>query len=692
MVTKKSKDFLYGGTTVVEGSALMRVTALGDDSVLGKILSTVQEAQTSKPPIQEFADKVARYFVPVVACISVVTLLGWIIVAVVGAVPNSWYEKEGSPYLLAFYFALSVWVSACPCAFGLATPTAVLVATGIAAKYGILVRRGAALQFAAEVNTVAFDKTGTLTKGCTEVSDFQFIDAKDGSVVKLPYYSASEDGTVKEDFKIGHVVRTLDEYDDLLYILRLLLAAEVRSSHPLAKGLTAYCKQAISSLSSVAMDKTEGDSMRILPSENALIFDVVPGQGVHMHSNVDNSGDFSEPHLSVLVGSPKLLEGHGIPVPNVITQIANGYRVGGKVALFLSVNGVLRAVMGVSDAVRPEALHVIASLKKRGIRCFMVTGDEPTTARAIGASVGIPSACILASAKPEDKEQFIAALQTSSSSRIAFVGDGTNDSPALARANVGFTMASGSDIALEAGDMVLCRNDLRDLLTALKLSRQTLRKIRVNYVWAFAYNLLLIPLASGVLYPALHFALSPMFAGAAMALSSVSVVVSSLLLFLFTPSTVGGVEMKNARIDSAEEINSSGAVELSTLNTGGEHAEKLVQCNCPVSVVEMVDNSPSSFLSSLGMISEHSAFQEVVDGPTAVEILASYKEEKLKQNFVEYSKHPRESETKNILMRSHSLRNRRMARDTKDAIVGQGCGCGKGNCKCGEGCKCGGSK
>eukprot|EP01038_Epipyxis_sp_PR26KG_P012668 gene12668-16984_t len=498
VVIKNEKDIVYGGTVVVEGSGFMRVTAYGDDSTLGKIISSVQNAQSSKPPIQELADRIAVIFVPAIASISFLTLFAWIIAYWLGVIPLEWYiHKYQNAYVMAFFFSLAVWVSACPCAFGLATPTAVLISTGIAAQHGILIKNGAAIQYAAEINAVAFDKTGTLTKGCTEVSDIIFCvssatsDASSFKYISLPKFSKLTNDSIQAT---SHFLKTLSHnYNtngiNIFYGLLLLQLAENRSSHPLAKGITDYCNVFLYNFSTQVSSLKINEKMNI-PNESDLQFEVVAGEGIRMYTmnNVGMNG------VEVLVGSMKLLESRNVIIPEQINNIAKGFKHGGKVAIFMSINGVLQAVIGVADMVRDESAYVIAMLKNRGIDCYMITGDETTTAHAIGRAIGLTPDFIIAGAKPADKENVILAMQAKGL-KVAFVGDGTNDSPALASADVGFVMASGSDIAIET-----------------------------------------VPLASGVFYPSFHISIQPMAAGIAMALSSVSIIISSLMLYRYNPT------------------------------------------------------------------------------------------------------------------------------------------------------------
>jgi Cu+-exporting ATPase len=587
VVKKRFNDPLYGGTTCVEGSAEMRVTACGDDSVLGKIVSTVMDAQASKPPIQEVADTVARYFVPLIAIISVCTLIIWSVAWLCNAVPVSWYggsrtnltSDRHSFFMFAGMFALSVWVSACPCAFGLATPTAVLVSTGLAAQFGVLVRKGAAIQFAAEVDTVCFDKTGTLTCGKTAVSDFVIVlhrdvpSIGDNADTKVVLVDAYEKAPLDPQLRADHAT-----------LIHVLLSAELQSNHPLAVGIAQFCSNRLSDLS---LSTNAG-----APLKGSLV--VVPGQGILFTADTRQPGGQVVGETVVLVGSPVLMASNNVPLAQPVMRAINGLRAGGKVAMLVAVNNVVCAVIGVSDMVRQESAAVVESLRRRGITSYMITGDAESTAHAIGAVVGIEKSHIFAGTKPKDKETIVAAL-VKNGKKVAFVGDGTNDSPALARASVGIAMSSGSSIAIESGDMVLCNNDLHAVVIALDLSVKTMRRIKLNYLWALVYNACLVPVAAGIFVPSFQFALAPTMAGMAMAASSVSIVVSSLLLQLYTPppslipvksessshSTIGS-EDSLLHTSSSPQASPKGHG-LTRFNSFAVTELAIEKCNCPVS-------------------------------------------------------------------------------------------------------------
>jgi P-type Cu+ transporter len=711
LVNKKIGDTVFGGSMVVEGSCELTVTSCGDNSALGKIVGSVQAAQVSKPPIQEVADRIARWFVPAVALFSLGTFAVWLGLGITGYVPLEWFTEKnpnGNYILFAFVFSLAVWVSACPCAFGLATPTAILVSTGVAANLGILIRKGAALQHAAEVDVVVFDKTGTLTLGKTTVCDFIVVPEE---VVKGRRLSVSRP------------LRTL---------LKLLLAAESSSSHPLAKGISEYC---IAQLSD--QDRDPKRAIGLGQRENKKVqINVVPGQGIKLTVSpafvAQDEADESNPHdddsesvqdLQVLVGSQELLSTHGIILTTKQLDTAAGLRVGGKVAVFMAMDDRLRVIIGVSDMVRPDAAAVIATLKGWGMRCYMVTGDQRATGVAIGQAVGIASNMVFAGAKPEEKEKFIEKLQLAGK-KVAFIGDGTNDSPALARANVSFAMAGGTDIAIEAGDIVLCRNDLSSMATAMHLARQTMRRIKINYFWALVYNIVLMPVSAGVLFPSNHFALMPMLAAAAMALSSVCIVLSSLLLLLYRPpvlrqvQTLAFKEPAKAKAGAKPDAPTSGADSPTKAAKKGSVAISQF-CNCPASLapilldkVGFLQGASSALLARLlaigtvrgagYMLNEDlennegaqvfvSDVQKFLRSEVPIDKFVFDQEEapvRRPMSLVRFSR-PQSVEIPSAEAMNKRRKSMKQVNPSETEAAGTGCNCKKSNCRCGPECKCG---
>jgi Cu+-exporting ATPase len=449
-VEKTAGAAVSAGTVNRTGSFVFRATRVGSETTLARITRLVAEAQGSRAPIQRLADRVAAVFVPVVLVVAALTFLGWLLL---GPEPR---------FLMALTTTVAVLVIACPCAMGLATPTAIMVGTGVGAEHGILVKSATALELLHRVRTIVFDKTGTLTVGRPEVTDV------------LP------------------AGMTPDE------ALGIAAAAEQGSEHPLGEAIVRHAKER-----GVALPPIES-------------FDTIPGQGLDALA-VDGR---------ILLGNRTLMEARGIELgPWEETSAALAAQ--GKTVVYLAFAGRLAAVIAAADTLKPEAPGVAAALRALGLEVVMLTGDARRTAEAIARQAGIDR--VLAEVLPEVKARAVAALQDGGT-LVAMVGDGINDAPALAQADVGIAMGSGTDVAIEAADVTLMRGDLRGVAGAVDLSRQTIRVIRQNLVWAFGYNVVLIPVAAGVLYPLSGTLLSPILAGAAMAFSSVSVVANSLRL------------------------------------------------------------------------------------------------------------------------------------------------------------------
>jgi len=449
-VTKTREARVFGGTVNGTGTFVFRATRVGADTTLARIIDLVQQAQGSRAPIQRLADRVAAVFVPVVLAIAGLTFLAWWLVGPVPAL------------LHALVNAVAVLVIACPCAMGLATPTAIIVGTGRGAERGILVKSALALELLHEVRTIVFDKTGTLTVGKPAVTDV--------------------------------VVDGIDEDA----VLALAAAVEQGSEHPLADAIVSRAKERGVALPPVAE------------------FEAVPGQGI----------DAMAPDGRVLLGNRTMMDERGIDVSRLAPRAAS-LAADGKTVVYLALAGRALGLVAAADALKPDAVVAVGALRRLGLDVVMLTGDTEATAEAIARRAGIDR--VRAQILPDDKAREIAALQTQGG-RVAMVGDGINDAPALAQADVGIAMASGSDIAIDAADVTLMRGDLTGIVDAVLLSRHTMRVVKQNLAWAFGYNVVLIPVAAGVLYPLWGIQLSPMLAGAAMAFSSVSVVLNSLRL------------------------------------------------------------------------------------------------------------------------------------------------------------------
>jgi Cu+-exporting ATPase len=459
-VEKSVHDRVIGGTINQNGSLQYRATTLGANSTLAQIVRLLREAQNSRAPIQRIADRISAIFVPAVLAISIFTFFAWYLFA------------PSAGLMQAFAAAVTVLVIACPCAMGLAVPTAVMVATGRGAAFGLLIKGGEALQQLEKVDTIALDKTGTITTGRPQVTDILLATQPTGSL-----------------------------HDAEQRIVRIAAALERASEHPLAEAIVRHAQH------------LEVD----IPQ--ALDFESHPGEGIA--GIVEGS--------AVLIGNPKLLERHGISTESLKVE-AETLADQGKTPLWIAINGALAGIIAIADTVKPTSAEAIRQLHAEGLHVVMLTGDNERTARAIARIVAIDE--VIASVLPSGKVAAIKRLQAEHRI-VAMAGDGVNDAPSLAQADVGIAMAKGSDVAMEAGDVTLMRNDLTGVAIAIALSRATMRVMRQNLFWAFIYNIIGIPLAAGALYPAFGLLLSPVIASAAMALSSFSVVANSLRLRRF---------------------------------------------------------------------------------------------------------------------------------------------------------------
>lgn len=455
-VLKGAGDAVYAATMNTTGALRVVATKVGADTALQQIVRLVQEAQGSKAPIARLADQLSGVFVPIVLIIAALTFTVW------------WFVSPPESRLgMALTTSVSVLIIACPCALGLATPTAIMVGTGRGAEKGILIRSGEALETAHKLSTIVLDKTGTVTHGKPAVTDV---------VV------ATDDPAIGVDS---------DE------LLRLAASAERHSEHPLAAAI---------------VREATGRGLRLSEPSS---FHAAVGQGVE--AAVDG--------LSVLVGTLGLLEQHG--VVNTLSHRAAELASRGRTSMFVAIDGREAGVIAVADTVRAESAEAIASMRRLGLRVVMMTGDNRGTAAAIASQVGVDQ--VYAEVLPKDKAAKVRSLQAEGQV-IGMVGDGINDAPALAQADVGLAIGTGTDIAMESADITLMRGDLRAVPQAIALSKATMRAIKQNLFWAFVYNVIGIPVAAGLLYPVTGWLLSPMVASAAMACSSVSVVLNSLRL------------------------------------------------------------------------------------------------------------------------------------------------------------------
>ncbi|MCO5552812.1 hypothetical protein L7F22_006329 [Adiantum nelumboides] len=469
-VPKHSGDTIIGGTLNESSVLHVQATHVGSETALAQIVRLVKSAQMAKAPVQKYADKISQYFVPFVVLCALITCTAWLGAGISGTYPKSWIPASMDEFELALQFGISVLVIACPCALGLATPTAVMVATGKGASQGILIKGGQALESTHKVQCIVFDKTGTLTDGKPVVTSTKLFTG----------------------FSLSN-------------FYRLVSAVEANSVHPIARAILQYA---------MTLHEKTHDSNWSCGVEN---FEPVTGQGVH--AIVDNK--------RVAVGNRKLMQGLRIALPEEILQHLQHMEELAQTAVLVSIDNRVVGMISVSDPVKPEAAGAISVLQSWGIQSVIVTGDNWCTARAVAREVGVD--IVVAEAEPSTKVDKIKDLQRTGMI-VGMVGDGINDSPALVAADVGMAIGAGTDVAIEAADIVLMRSNLEDVLTAIDLSKKTFSRIKINYVWALGYNVLALPLAAGVLFPLVGLRLPPWVAGAAMAISSVSVVCSSLLL------------------------------------------------------------------------------------------------------------------------------------------------------------------
>lgn len=466
-VDKVKGDAVVGSTINKTGTFTYKATKVGSDTMLAQIIKLVQEAQGSKAPIQRLADVVSSYFVPIVIILAFFTFGVWYIV---GPQPA---------FLFSLLNTVAVLIIACPCAMGLATPTAIMVGTGKGAEHGILIKDAESLEIANKIKTIIFDKTGTLTKGKPEVTDIISMSVIQGK------QSASKDP--------DEILR-FTQND----ILRLAASIEKSSEHSLAEAIVNYADE------------------QNIKTETVSTFQAIPGYGV--------KGVIGD--KKVFFGNRRLMDREKVDY-KAVTQNLSQLETEGKTVMMLSVNNKLVGIVGVADTIKDTAKEGVSALKKKGIEVVMITGDNQRTANAIAKKLGINR--VFAEVLPDQKEAEVRKLQAEGK-KVAMVGDGINDAPALAAADIGIAMGSGTDVAIEAADITLINKDLRSVASAIELSKKTMRTIKMNLFWAFGYNVILIPVAMGVLYPFFGLLLNPIFASVAMASSSISVVSNSLLL------------------------------------------------------------------------------------------------------------------------------------------------------------------
>ena len=518
----RAGDPVSGGTLNLTSPLTLTATAVGEATAVARIAALVSAAQRSKADVSGFADDLARVFVPSVVALALITHCGWWAAASTG-LPAAAAPDGTSPFMFGLLFGIAVLVTACPCALGLATPTAVMVATGVGASLGILIKGGDALERAASVGTIAFDKTGTLTQGKPSVTAhaiFGGVDASDA--------------------------------------MACAAAAEACGDHPMAAAVARHAAAARASAQPFwehAPEEGEGEEEeagrgagghRSAPQQHQppepLCCDALPPHLPHVISSSSLPGRGVVCTLSdgrgVIVGSSALMDDQGVPPNDGASAWCGAQQARARSTALLAVCGSIVGAFAVSDPIRPDAAAVVRRLTASGIAVHLLTGDNSATAHAVALAVGIPAERVAAGVSPAGKAAAVATLRDAappsarshSCHRVAFVGDGTNDAPALAASDAGFALGCGTDVAVEAAHFVLVRSKLSDVEAALALSRAALARIHANYVWAMAYNAAALPLAAGLLYPRFRLQLPPWVAGAAMACSSISVVCSSLAL------------------------------------------------------------------------------------------------------------------------------------------------------------------
>ena len=453
-VEKTVGSKVIGASINKTGFIKYKATKVGKDTALSQIIKLVEDAQGSKAPIAKMADIIASYFVPIVIVLAILASIGWII--------------AGENGVFALTIFISVLVIACPCALGLATPTAIMVGTGKGAEYGVLIKGGEALEITHKIDTIVFDKTGTITEGKPVVTDI--------------------------------ITTTISENE----LLSIAASSEKGSEHPLGEAIV------------------KGAEERNIKFKEISNFKAIPGHGIQ----VEIEGK------TILLGNKKLMSENSIEVGELgvkSDKLANE----GKTPMYIAINNKLEGIIAVADTVKPSSKEAIENLHKMGIKVAMITGDNKKTAHAIAKQVGID--IVLAEVLPEDKANEVKTHQEKGS-KVAMVGDGINDAPALAQADIGIAIGTGTDVAIESANIVLMKGDLRDVATAIKLSKATIRNIKQNLFWAFGYNVLGIPVAMGVLHKFGGPLLNPMIGAAAMSLSSVSVLANALRLRSFDPN------------------------------------------------------------------------------------------------------------------------------------------------------------
>ncbi|KAK4058582.1 Cu(2+)-transporting P-type ATPase [Microbotryomycetes sp. JL221] len=520
-VSKTIGSLVIGGTVNGQGTFDMTVTRAGKDTALSQIVQLVNQAQTSKAPIQTFADTIAGYFVPAVISLGLLTFVGWMLISHLAStsLPTVFHEQGVNKFMVCLKLCISVIVVACPCALGLATPTAVMVGTGVGATNGILLKGAGPLEASHKIDRIVFDKTGTITMGKLDVVGVKWSD-------RFGYDKAQIEQLQGESTVVGWQRETI-----LLFV-----AAETRSEHPLARAMSQW-----------GLRELDMDTVPV--AIDVVSFESVTGLGIkcqvsgYFPTLSGSSKTNTTTIRSVAIGNSTFLNQLGMTVPTALTTFQTREQSIGRTCVFVAIDDTVSCIISLADMIKSEARQAIDALRIMGIHVSMVTGDQHATALAIASEVGIERDNVHAGVSPSGKKSIVEKMQRVGhrvamsmslfvdqlSFAVTQVGDGINDSPALAASDVGIALCSGTDIAMEAADIVLMRSDLLDVVASIDLSRRIFKQIRLNYIWATAYNLFAIPLAMGFFLP-WNIHMHPMMAGAAMAFSSVSVVCSSLTL------------------------------------------------------------------------------------------------------------------------------------------------------------------
>lgn len=455
----KSKDMdVYAGTINQDGILKIKSNKIGKDTLLSQIINLVEKAQSTKPPVQKIADKVVQYFIPTILTIAVLVFC-------------IWYFIFNSSLLFALTTLISILVVACPCALGLATPTAVTVGVGRAAEYGILIKNGETLETSENVDVAIFDKTGTITEGKPEISDIILLD--------------------------NDIINNEDE------LLTYVASVENNSNHPIAKTIVNYANK---------------NNISLIPVTN---FENITGKGLKTIIN----------NYDVLVGNSKLLADEEVDISKDILDQYMELVSSSKTTVFLVINNQIIGIIALMDKIKDNSKTTMDALKSMGIISYMITGDNEKTAKNVADTVGIDN--VMANLLPDEKLNEVINIQKNNN--VLFCGDGINDAPAISQADIGIALGSGTDIAMESGDIVLMGDDLENVVAAIQFSKKVMKRIKENIFWAFAYNTILIPVAGGVLYPFWGIMFRPELAGLAMALSSVTVISLSLMLKTYVP-------------------------------------------------------------------------------------------------------------------------------------------------------------